>query len=384
MKIGVFHSIYKPQTRGGAEVTVETMVNGLKSRGHEVFVVSAGYENKAETIDGIMVYRLKHFNLFNFFDLDKHPVWQRFFWHIIDMFNDGQTWAAFKILQQEKPELVITNSLKGLGYEIPWLLRIMKIRQIHVVHDMQLLHPSGLLPEKEVFSLPEKAYYVLCRLLFGSPAVVVFPSEYIKGIYGRFKFFKKSDCRVIGNPLPADTKFAIRKKALGAAIVFAYVGQVEEYKGIIDLIKAASGISGEWKLLVAGDGSALPEATRWSIDNKKIEILGRLTPAELEHKIWSKADIMINPSRVPESFGLNVIEAYARGIPVVAAKIGALQTVVKDGQTGWLFKAKDSSDLKRLLEFILNNRDKIAPLKPAALAEAKKYGIANYLAELLK
>ena len=55
MKIGVFHSIYKPQTRGGAEVTVETMVNGLKSRGHEVFVVSAGYENKAETIDGIMV-----------------------------------------------------------------------------------------------------------------------------------------------------------------------------------------------------------------------------------------------------------------------------------------------------------------------------------------
>jgi glycosyltransferase involved in cell wall biosynthesis len=387
MKIGVVHSIYKPDTRGGAEIVVENIVNGLKSRGHEVFVVAVGYENKSEIIDETLVYRLKHFNLFNFFDLDKHPVWQRFFWHIIDVFNDGQTWQAFKIFQKEKPELVITNSLMGIGYEIVWLLRILKIRNIHVIHDMQLLHPSCVLDEQVALSLTSKVYSILCRLVFGSPAVVVFPSEYIHSVYQRFKFFKKSDCRVIGNPLPNETKFAIRKKKVPPAsepIIFAYVGQVEEYKGIIDLIKAVNGLGGNYRLLIAGDGAALPEATRWSIDNKQIEFLGRLTPLELEQKIWSHADILVNPSRVPESFGLNVVEAYARGLPVVAARIGALQSIVKEGQTGWLFKSKDQSDLKRLLEFILSNRDKIPPLKPLILEEAKKYRLDNYLSELLK
>ena len=42
-KIAVIHSIYKPYTRGGAEVVVENIVIGLKNEGHDVFVVSVGF-----------------------------------------------------------------------------------------------------------------------------------------------------------------------------------------------------------------------------------------------------------------------------------------------------------------------------------------------------
>lgn len=385
MKIGIIHSIYKPQTRGGAEVVMETIVSGLRNRGHEVFIICVGRTEQSEELDGSKVYRLKHFNLFNFFDLGAKPVWQRLIWHLVDMFNDVQTWRVFKILYQEKPDLVITGSLKGIGYEIPKLLKILKLKNIHIVHDMQLLHPSGLLPDKDGFSWLERAYSAACRFLFGSPSVVVFPSEYISNIYRRFKFFQSSEIRVIGNPLPPGTKVARRRSANeDSKIVFAFVGQLEEYKGILDLIKAADTLSGNWQLLIAGEGSAYPEAKKRAIDNPRIEFLGRLNQEELEQKIWSKADILINPSRVPESFGLVVIEAYAAGLPVLAAKIGALDGLVKDNKTGWLFKPKDQFDLKRLMEFILTNQEQLPAMKAAALQEAEKYQIQSYLSELLK
>ncbi|MFA5021439.1 MAG: glycosyltransferase, partial [Patescibacteria group bacterium] len=187
MKIVIIHSIYKPDTRGGAEVVVENIVEGLKTAGHEVFVVAVGRDNKTELIDGLKVFRVKPFNLFNFLDINDQPVWKRLLWHPIDMFNDLQTWRVFKIISVEKPELVLTHSLKGLGYGIPQLIKILGLKHIHTVHDMQLIHPSGLLAEEQGIFKLSGLYSWLCRRLFGSPSAVVFPSEYMKEIYSRLK-----------------------------------------------------------------------------------------------------------------------------------------------------------------------------------------------------
>lgn len=383
MKIAVIHNIYKPQTRGGAEVVVENIVSGLKSAGHDVFVVSIGRENISEEIDDIRVYRVKPFNLFNFFDINDQPAWKRLFWHIIDMFNDPQTWRIHKILTAEKTDLVLTHSLMGLSFEIPLLVKLMGIKHIHTIHDMQLIHPSGLLGEDEEVSGLVRIYAWLCQKLFSSPNTVVFPSNYIKDIYSRYKFFKKSKLAVLGNPLPPDTSIAIAKVP-AEKLTMAYVGQIEPYKGIIDLIKITQGLAGNWELLVAGDGGAMMEATKWSADNPKVKLLGRLTPKQLEQEIWSKADILINPSKVTESFGLVVIEAYSRGIPVLASRIGALKDIVHENKTGWLFKAGDQLDLKRSIEFILANQDQVKGMKENCLEEARKYALRNYLDELLK
>lgn len=383
MKIVVCHSIYKPDTRGGAEVVVDSIVTGLKQQGHEVVVIAAGRQNIAETIDRVKVYRVKHFNLFNFLDINGQPAWKRFFWHLIDMFNDVQTWRIYKILKEEKPELVLTHNLKGLGYQLPALLRILKIKNIHTIHDMQLIHPSGLINDDPKFRLswPVKLYVRFCRELFNSPAVVVFPSDYIRLIYKRHKFFPKSKIEILGNPIVA--KPVMAKSVSSPELVLVYVGQLEQYKGIIDLIKAANRLTGEWQLLVAGAGQAEAEARRAAIDNPRIKFLGHLTQAELEHKIWSTADLLINPSRTPESFGMVIVEAYTHGVPVVASKIGALAELVRDGTTGWLVKPGNPDDLKRQLEFILNNRDQLKAVKEKCLAEAEKYQIANYLKRLL-
>ena len=132
MKVAVIHSIYKPYYRGGAETVVENIVTGLKSKGEEVFVITLGYENKVEEIDGVKVYRIKPFNLFNYLDINSKPVWLRLPWHIIDMFNDVTAWKIYKILESEKPDLALTHNLKGLSYYIPRLLKTLKIKNIYI------------------------------------------------------------------------------------------------------------------------------------------------------------------------------------------------------------------------------------------------------------
>jgi len=60
---------------------------------------------------------------------------------------------------------------------------------------------------------------------------------------------------------------------------------------------------------------------------------------------YAWADIVVIPSRLPESLGRVAIEAMAHGRPVIAAAIGGLTEVVQDGVTGWLVPPNDAAAL---------------------------------------
>lgn len=383
MKVALFHCIYKPDYRGGAEVMVENIAKAIKNSEKDIFVVSVGRSDRHEIIDGIDVFRVKPFNIFNFLDINRQPTWKRLLWHAIDLANDIQTWKIFKLLVKERPDLIISNNLKGLGYGTPLLAKLMNIKHIHIIHDMQLIHPSGLYQDGQSLNFLEKAYLFFCKSFFGNPSKVVFPSSHIRDTYDRLGFFKNSAKVVLGNPLPLNVNIKKPKKNNSdKKTVFAFVGQIEEYKGIIGLLKTLPGLGGDWKLLVAGDGKAITESKKISLDLGRVVFYGHLNQDELEQKIWSEADVLINPSMVAESFGMVVIEAYAKGIPVLASDSGALPEIVKDGKTGWIFKSGDWYDLRHRLEFIIANQQTVKELSVNCLKEAERYAMTNYLKEL--
>ncbi len=383
MKVALFHCIYKPDYRGGAEVMVENIAKAIKNSEKDIFVVSVGRSDRHEIIDGVDVFRVKPFNIFNFLDINRQPTWKRLLWHAIDLANDIQTWKIFKLLVKERPDLIISNNLKGLGYGTPLLAKLMNIKHIHIIHDMQLIHPSGLYQDGQSLNFLEKAYLFFCKSFFGNPSKVVFPSSHIRDTYDRLGFFKNSAKVVLGNPLPLNVNIKKPKKNNSdKKTVFAFVGQIEEYKGIIGLLKTLPGLGGDWKLLVAGDGKAITESKKISLDLGRVVFYGHLNQDELEQKIWSEADVLINPSMVAESFGMVVIEAYAKGIPVLASDSGALPEIVKDGKTGWIFKSGDWYDLRHRLEFIIANQQTVKELSVNCLKEAERYAMTNYLKEL--
>lgn len=114
-----------------------------------------------------------------------------------------------------------------------------------------------------------------------------------------------------------------------------YYGRIETIKGIETLLKAVA-ITGD-SLKIAGAGSwseTLVERVK-SLPN--VEYLGYVFGDPLKELIAGAKSVVV-PSEWYETFGLAAAEAKALGTPVVAAKIGGLQEVVRDNVDGFLFE----------------------------------------------
>ncbi len=374
MKVTVIHSIYQPYTRGGAERVVSTVVAGLQQAGHRVSVICLGYRNETKNINGVEVHYLTPFNVFNFLDINSKPVWLRFIWHIIDTFNDVQAWKMFRALNKIQPDLVLTHNLKGLGYYTPWVIKSLGVKHIHTLHDMQLIHPSGLLPAK--LTGLSRIYSWVCKRLFNSSSVVIFPSQYLKSVYDRLGYFPKSQSGIVPNPLPSISPVTAPDIKSTPTIQALFLGQVEEYKGILDLIQVVNGLDKDLILHVVGDGSVLQQAK--ALAGKKIRFYGRLTSEQIQSQIWPMIDILINPSLTQESFGMVVIEAYAQGVPVMVSNRGALPELVKQDVTGWIVQDDWQSALTALSKQQLRN------MRSHCLNQAENYRIDGYLNSLME
>jgi glycosyltransferase involved in cell wall biosynthesis len=58
--------------------------------------------------------------------------------------------------------------------------------------------------------------------------------------------------------------------------------------------------------------------------------------------LYQWADVVVMPSRLPESLGRVAIEAMAHGRAVLASRIGGLAEIVEDNVTGWLITPNDT------------------------------------------
>jgi D-inositol-3-phosphate glycosyltransferase len=95
-------------------------------------------------------------------------------------------------------------------------------------------------------------------------------------------------------------------------------------------------------------------------------------PHHILSTYYRAADVVIVPSR-SESFGLVALEAAACGIPVVASAVGGLQSLVDDGETGFLIAERDPAMYARAIARILDDPLLAASMAVAAAARAKRY-----------
>jgi D-inositol-3-phosphate glycosyltransferase len=85
--------------------------------------------------------------------------------------------------------------------------------------------------------------------------------------------------------------------------------------------------------------------------------------------IYASADVLLMPSR-SESFGLVALEAQACGIPVVAASVGGLRHVIREGSTGFLVPGDDPAVYAERLLRVLTGPGTAAALSRGAVAHA--------------
>lgn len=71
---------------------------------------------------------------------------------------------------------------------------------------------------------------------------------------------------------------------------------------------------------------------------------------------YEKSDLLVMPSS-NEGFGLTILEAGIKGIPVIAADSGGPLEIITENEDGILFRSGDFKDLSRKIDYLIEHPD---------------------------
>lgn len=386
MKFCLINSLYAPYERGGAEVVTETIVKELLQENHQVIVITLGRKSGAAREGKLTVYRVNPLNVFSFLDINKRPIWLRIFWHPLDVFNFFGYFSVKKILNKEKPDVVMTHNLKGLGYLVPKAIKKCGLRHWHTIHDVQLSRPSGLIlfGAEKPFVVIDKVYEKICRRLFNNPERVISPSRWLLDYYRKRGFFYESRNLVLPNPVVFKKVDKLPEADLPKGkINLLYVGQLEKFKGILFLINACKKLnSANWHLKIVGSGSALKDVEKMVENDARFELVGRVDQFKVID-YYRQADLVVVPSLCYENSPTVIYESLVANVPVIASDIGGISEIVKDDYNGFTFAPGNEKNLIEVLEHFLQKPGEIDNLKKNCFVSVRNYSVASYIRKLL-
>jgi glycosyltransferase involved in cell wall biosynthesis len=153
-----------------------------------------------------------------------------------------------------------------------------------------------------------------------------------------------------------------------------FVGRLSPEKGVDTLLAAWSRLGRHVPLKVVGDGPGAREVAGAAERRPEVTWLGH-QPAAAVSELMGQASVLVFPSRWHETFGLVVIEAFAKGTPVIAARVGAMPEMVDHGRTGLLFRAGDADDLAAQVEWAFGHPAELSRMREEARREFEaEYG----------
>ena len=144
-----------------------------------------------------------------------------------------------------------------------------------------------------------------------------------------------------------------------------YVGRLSAEKGVMTLLAAWRQLDGKLPLRIVGDGPLAQAVQEAALADSTIQWLGHV-PLEAVYELIGRATALILPSQCYENFPRVVIEAFAKGTPVIASKLGAMAEIVDDGRTGLLFQPGNPADLAAKIRSIVANAAAVACMRLAA------------------
>lgn len=166
-----------------------------------------------------------------------------------------------------------------------------------------------------------------------------------------------------GTPIDEALK---RELGLEGRTVIGFIGSFYAYEGLDLLVQALPRlleVRPEARLLLVGGGpqeQALREAVRAAGLGEKVVFTGRVPHGEVQ-RYYSLVDVFAYPRhsmRLTEIVTpLKPLEAMAQGQLVVASDVGGHRELIRDGQTGMLFKAGSVAALAEAIQRMLDERE---------------------------
>jgi glycosyltransferase involved in cell wall biosynthesis len=343
MKVLIVHNSY--QQPGGEDVVAAQEASLLRQAGHEVIE----YQRSN--------HEIKLLNLWNRVTLAKRVIWAG------DAVRDLTT-----LIHREKPHIahfhntfvMISPSAYGACHE-------MGIPVVQTLHNYRLLCPradffrNGHVCEDCLGKTPPwpgivYGCYHGSRAQTAVVATMLTVHRWLKtwveqiDVYVALTEFARQKFiqggvpaeKIVLKPNFVDPDPGMRESSGDYAL---FVGRFAPEKKLLTLLEAWENVR-EMPLKIVGSGLQEGEIRRFVQERglEKVEFLGQRPRGEV-FALMKNARLLVFPSEWYETFGLVLVEAFACGVPVVAARLGAMAELVEDGGTGLLFTPGDRDDL---------------------------------------
>lgn len=265
-------------------------------------------------------------------------------WRMCKTLNDIR-----RIVSRRQIEIVVTNTVRM--HIVGVLFRLLFGRRlVWIVHSYD-------------FNL------ILFRVLSGVPDRILFVSESLfESYWGNRK--GRAKCEVIYNGISREKiRRNERNDEFGITAIAGkkagIIGRIEREKGHEDFIKSIPLIlqlMPDVHFFVIGrpDPSKtvftenLVQMTRVLNIENNVHFLGYTQDI---FSLIDHLDVVVQPSRIHESFGRVLVESMAIGKPVVATRVKGYTEIIKDGFNGILVPVESPADIAKAVTKVLNDKE---------------------------
>ena len=370
----VVHDRYRQA--GGEDVVVASEVALLRQHGHRVSELIVDNDRIADRAGPLSKAKLA-----------ADTVW-----------SFSAAAAVGRRIERERPDVVhVHNFLPLLSPSVHAAARQAGVAVVQTLHNYRLICPAGTLfrdgrpcedcvGRKVAWPAVAHACYRSSRAQSAVVATML-ATHAARGAWDRDVdvFLAVSEFvrdRMIAGGLPAD-RIAVkanfvedgraeraapqRGRAARRDGPLLFVGRLTADKGVDLLLDAWAGAPDLPLLEVVGDGPLEGEVAAAAASSGRVVPAGRLDPGAVRARMAAAAALVF-PSRWYEGQPLTILEAYAAGLPVIAASIGSLPELVRDGETGLLFRPGDIGDLRRAVTWATAHRAELRRMGQRARA----------------
>jgi glycosyltransferase involved in cell wall biosynthesis len=381
LKILVAHNSY--QCPGGEDVVCASEIRLLREAGHEVI-------EYLRHNDEIQEYSL----------LEKASLGWRTSW------SDRTNRELRKILARESPDIAhFHNTFPLISPSAYYACSAAGIPVMQTLHNYRLLCPGGnffrsdhvceeCISDSLVRSIVHGCYHdsrLASAAVAGMLAVHGLFNTWAEQVdlflvcteFARRKFvdagFDEARVRIKPNFVASDPGIHLSRGNTAL-----YVGRLSQEKGPQLLPAAWSKLAEPIPLEIVGEGplhaSLEDDCARLGLQS--VQFSGWLNARAAMERLHATRFLVV-PSVCYEGFPMVIAEAYACGVPVIAAGHGGLAEIVRDGSTGLHFAPGNAEDLAAKVEWAWRHPQEIETMGQSARMEFEtKYNASAALKNL--
>jgi len=352
MKILVIHNKYGQFS--GEEAYVESQINVLRAKGHQV----STYFRSSEELEKIPLGKLKAF--------------------FTGLYNPRSIKQLTVLIKKEEPDVVHIHNLYPLiSPAILPRIKKMNIPIVMTIHNYRLLCPNGLFYTKGAIceKCTGKAKELNCITNNCEGTLFKSTGYALRNFWARKKKyyldhvdaflcltqFQKHKMAINGYPVNKckvlPSFYSKEIKALEYNIqnrkYVAFVGRISPEKGIPLLLQAARKLP---EIAFQLAGNARPRYLDQLNIPKNVIFKGMLYAEKLAN-FYRDARFLVMTSSCYEGFPTVLLEAMVHQLPVIAPKLGGHPEIIKDNFNGLLFTTGNIDSLTTNIKKLWNDHD---------------------------